>query len=469
MKLWMKLSVICSVILILTVSISGFVIINQAQANLLHKEEEMGITEMENLMENFQKAIPYDDIIWRWDLRRNTAVKYVFEEVNNSNAVLIDTSSDLILYSNYDFAPNKYLPLQFPEDCYFSDYSTYIGEIQGKHYLLVGRITENSQLKSSEVMQNYSVYLVKDLSETYEEIHVLTCTYIFVSIIAIFIGLLFIIFGVRYSTKHLQRLNEVTQQIAMGDYDQRIEIHTKDEVAELGTNMNVMSEKIQSTMEELQEKIQRQKLFIGAISHEYKTPLTGLLLHLELLNTLELDEEGKEKSLEHMTNQCHYLEEITRKLTKIITMEKELSIETVSMQSFIEEICEQVQPMLEEKQILLQSHCDVEEMEIDAVLIQLAIVNVIHNACKASNQGGTIKLYVGEKFIEVEDFGIGIAGAELDRIKEPFYVVDKSRNKKISGTGIGLAIVNEVASLHGATLTIRSQVHTGTTVTIRFQ
>lgn len=471
MKLWKKLSIICSVVLILTVSISGFLIINKAKANLLDKERELGITELENLIDDFEQEIDSQDIIWGWDLRRNAMIKYVFEEMGYSNAVLMDRTDNFILYSNYDFAPNEYLALQFPEDCYFMDFSTCIGEIQGQKYLLVGRIPESISTSSSgsdeRSIEDYSIYLIKDLSETYEDIEVLTYTYVIVCGLTILIGLFVIIFGVRYSTKHLQKLNVVTQEIAKGNYEQRIEIDTRDEVAELGSNMNVMAAKIQTSIAELQEQIQRQKLFIGAISHEYKTPLTGLLLHLELLSTLELDNEGKEKSLEHMMNQCHYLEEITRKLTRIITMEKELNIRNIPMKSFVEEIHTQVQPLLEEKRIALKTYCEVEEMEIDEVLIQLAIVNMIHNACKASDIGGIIKLYVRENLIEVEDYGIGIEADELERIKEPFYVVDKARNKKISGTGIGLAIVNEVASLHGGTLCIRSQVDAGTTVTIR--
>ncbi|MFI3208576.1 MAG: HAMP domain-containing sensor histidine kinase [Eubacteriales bacterium] len=471
MKLWIKLSIISSAILILTISISGFFIITQTENSLIDKEKELATLELENLVSDFETTVLSEDIIWRWDIRRNSMVKYLFEEVGTTNAILLHRTDNFILYSNYTFAPNEYLPLQYPEDCYFMDYSIYIGEIQGTNYLIIGRIPENTSNASSDTtestIEDFSLYIVKDMTATYDEIEALTHMYIFISALSILAGLLLIIFSIRHNTKHLKKLNMTTQEIANGNYNQRVTIETKDEIGELGHNMNTMASKIESTIEELTEQIQRQKLFIGAVSHEYKTPLTGLLLHLELLSTIDLDEDSKKDSLVHMENQCHYLEDITRKLTKIITIEKELSIHASPMQAFAMDIQAQVQPLLNEKDISLKIECTAQEMNIDTVLMQIATINMIHNAYKASDNRSVITLRIRPFIIEVEDSGIGIPEAELERIKEPFYVVDKARNKKVSGTGIGLSLVNEIAKLHGGSLSIESQVGVGTIVTIR--
>lgn len=466
MKLWMKISAICGVILVLAVSISGEIIVDKARNNRWSSELDLARVELVNLANEFDELAEQEGLAKANELSRSVIAQYLFEEMGETDAILMQRDENIVLYSNHQFTSVDYtiVGLVNEKDASFNaetEMETGLDTTEGEEHLIVGMIPANND--------EYAIYLVKDLTPIYEESEVLLRNYYFTSGITILIGLLFIMVLVRKSTKHLQSLSEVANEIADGNYNKRVMIESKDEVAEVGNHMNSMAIKIEAVVQELKEQIERQKLFIGAISHEYKTPLTGMLLHMELLNSIELDAEARNRSLEHMTNQCHYLEDITRKLTQLIVIEQNLSVSEVDIAEFISELEEQVKSMLAEKQISLQIECDVKTMTFDKVLMQIALMNLINNACKATEKEGKISLRIRSKCIQVEDFGIGIEEQELERIKEPFYVVDKARNKKISGTGIGLALVNEVVSLHAGTLSIQSQVDSGTTVTIHLE
>lgn len=463
MKLWIKISMICGIILVLAVSISGYTIVTKAKYNRIDSEINLAKVELENLANEFEGLAEDEELVRETELRRNVIAKYLFEEIGESNGILIQREGNIVLYSNYEFTSSDYLFLQDIEELDVVDNTTmeidvFVDETKGAEHLVVGTIPTD--------MEVYAIYLVKDMTSIYEEQEAFVWNYIIISGITILIGILMIILLVRYSTKHLQSLSIIANEIADGNYNKRVVIEAKDEVAEVGNHMNIMAMKIESVVQELKEQIERQKLFIGAISHEYKTPLTGMLLHLELLNSIELDIEAREHSLEHITNQCHYLEDITRKLTQLIMMEQNLSISEVDMEGFLGDIVAQSESILVEKHISLQIESDVKTMIFDKVLMLVAVMNLINNACKASEEAGIIMLRVTDKCISVEDSGMGIDEQELERIKEPFYVVDQARSKRISGTGIGLALVNEVVLLHKGTLSIHSQLQRGTTVTI---
>ena len=101
-------------------------------------------------------------------------------------------------------------------------------------------------------------------------------------------------------------------------------------------------------------------------------------------------------------------------------------------------------------------------------LLKTLLYNLIDNACKASQSGQEITLLGktdGERYcFSLSDCGRGIPKDELEKITQPFYMVDKSRSRKMGGAGLGLALCNEIARLHGSALTIESEENVGTTV-----
>ena len=118
--------------------------------------------------------------------------------------------------------------------------------------------------------------------------------------------------------------------------------------------------------------------------------------------------------------------------------------------------------------VLLETECDAGALPMDFDLMLSLLVNLVDNASKASSPGQTVSLRARGRTIEVEDHGIGIPAEEVPRVLEPFYMVDKSRSKKMGGTGLGLALARRIAEAHGAEISIRSEQGGGTTVSVVF-
>ena len=96
------------------------------------------------------------------------------------------------------------------------------------------------------------------------------------------------------------------------------------------------------------------------------------------------------------------------------------------------------------------------------------LVNLADNAAKASAAGQTVTIRAYDRTVEVVDQGIGIPAEELPRVIEPFYMVDKSRSRKLGGSGLGLALANRIAKAHGARMVIESTPGSGTAIKVIF-
>ena len=172
-------------------------------------------------------------------------------------------------------------------------------------------------------------------------------------------------------------------------------------------------------------------------------------------------------SLAYIERQCKWLERLTQKLLKLITLKEHIELKKTSVPYLFKRVQESMAEILEERGTSLALDCSIDTLDIDIDLMQSVLINLVDNASKASESGQTIILRACDNTLEVQDMGSGIPENELQRITEPFYMVDRSRNKKDGGSGLGLALVKEIASAHAAQLIIESIVGKGTTVKIR--
>ena len=136
----------------------------------------------------------------------------------------------------------------------------------------------------------------------------------------------------------------------------------------------------------------------------------------------------------------------------LVLLQGEISLREESVAQLLEAVKESTADKLEKQNMKLCLNCEMDTLPMDFDLMRSAL----ENARKASRDGQTIYLCAKNNTIEVRDFGQGIPAKELPRITEPFYMVDKSRSKKQGGAGLGLAIVQRIASAHGAALTAES-------------
>ena len=223
---------------------------------------------------------------------------------------------------------------------------------------------------------------------------------------------------------------------------------------------------------ELRALEKTKKDFVVNVSHELKTPLTAIKGFVE---TMEPRADGETLS---------YLEIIRRNTDRMIAIVEDLLAlsELESRGTRIEKAEVRLRPLAEnilrifgkraeEKGVRLglEAAGDLPAVQADPLQIEGLLVNLVDNAVKYTDRGSvTVRLGAreGRLVIEVADTGIGIDAAHLPHVFERFYVVDKSRSKKLGGTGLGLAIVKHIALAHGGTVSAVSRVGEGTTFTV---
>ena len=180
------------------------------------------------------------------------------------------------------------------------------------------------------------------------------------------------------------------------------------------------------------------------------------MLSSETLLSRSVPPDAAQNALVRIYDQCKWLEQLSGKLMTLVLLQGEISLREESVAQLLEAVKESTADKLEKQNMKLCLNCEMDTLPMDFDLMRSALVNLVENARKASRDGQTIYLCAKNNTIEVRDFGQGIPPKELPRITEPFYMVDKSRSKKQGGAGLGLAIVQRIASAHGAALTAES-------------
>ncbi len=214
------------------------------------------------------------------------------------------------------------------------------------------------------------------------------------------------------------------------------------------------------------------KDFVVNVSHELRTPLTAIKGFLETIEP-RAEEENRP-----------YLEIISRNTDRLIAIVQDLLVlsELEERGSKIDKIGVELKPMAEsilkmfEKRaadkglaLSLEAFPHLPLLQADPGQMEGLLINLIDNAVKYTEKGSvTVRLSAREAqmLIEVEDTGPGIGAEHLPHVFERFYVVDKSRSKKLGGTGLGLSIVKHIVLAHKGSVSVKSRVGQGTTFSV---
>ncbi|MBN1327179.1 MAG: GHKL domain-containing protein [Candidatus Cloacimonetes bacterium] len=213
------------------------------------------------------------------------------------------------------------------------------------------------------------------------------------------------------------------------------------------------------------------KDFILNVSHELRTPLTSIKGYLETIE-YELKDEHK-AYVEIIKRNTDRLINIVKDLLTLSRLEHDVSLqkEKVSLPYFLESMAKIFSHRLEAKNMDLKIEFKKDNMSImaDHYKFEQVFINLIDNALKHTEQG-FIRITVTQDdnytVFEISDSGSGIEEKHLSRLFERFYVVDKSRSRKMGGTGLGLSIVKHIVNLHNGTIEVESKIGTGTTFII---
>lgn len=279
---------------------------------------------------------------------------------------------------------------------------------------------------------------------------------------------------VRRLLRPLAALDVSARRIAAGSYGERLPANGQDELAGLAADLNELAGAVQRRIGQLEQVAEERKAFIGNLAHEMKTPLTSILGFADLLYLPKHVPE--EKRVEYacvIAEEARRLRSLSGKLLEWMTLgSANLVFEPVSLRELAEEAAVSLGPVLAQNGLRLVCDCPDTPLWVDRELFKSLLYNLLDNGRKASEAGGTLRLAAapenGGMTILVRDYGRGIPREELDKICQPFYMVDKSRSRKAGGAGLGLALCQEIVAVHRGRMEIDSRLGQGTLVTLRF-
>ena len=287
-------------------------------------------------------------------------------------------------------------------------------------------------------------------------------------IVAMVSSIVLVIFS-KFLTRPLVKLSDAAREIAEGNFSERVETSGTGEVKELSESFNTMAENIESYTDKLKKAARDRDDFVANFTHELKTPLTSVIGYADMLRTYGLDADKRRECADYIYRESKRLEKPSANLLEIIVMENsDIKCTDINTEHLFKEIRGSVAFLLKKYGVKLHIKYEKAIIFAEPSLLKTLLYNLIDNACKASKEGQEITILGktdGERYsFSVSDCGRGIPKDELEKITQPFYMVDKSRSRKMGGAGLGLALCSEIARLHNSMLTIESEENVGTTV-----
>lgn len=220
------------------------------------------------------------------------------------------------------------------------------------------------------------------------------------------------------------------------------------------------------------EKIRRE--FTANVSHELKTPLTVIKGFGEMFGSgLIRNPEDVQKYGAMIQRESERLLFLMNDIIRLSEIEEhiETHLTPVNLRKAAEEVTSLLSQRAQQNQVTLLSDCEEVCIMGNESYIQELLINLIDNAIKYNNPGGWVSVTIKSEGMQavlcVKDNGIGIPKEAQSRIFERFYRVDKSRSKERGGTGLGLSIVKHITEYHSGTISLKSELGTGTEITVR--
>lgn len=277
-------------------------------------------------------------------------------------------------------------------------------------------------------------------------------------IVIVFIIITLCYYMVRWLFRPLDALGEGVKQASHGNFDFRVETKRQDELGLLAEGFNHMSDKIQSMLSE------KEQLLLD-VSHELRSPITRAKLALELID----DEKSKTDIQDDLRQMESMITELLES-ARLNNLNSSLSREDISLNALIQSLVENYAASNVGIKFIASEEV---RLTADPDRLQICLRNIIENALKYSqNQSRPVEIEIKELSdkvqIDITDFGIGVPKSDQQHIFEPFYRVDKSRNSKTGGYGLGLSLCKKIVNAHGGEIFLDSVENSKTCFTLLF-
>lgn len=383
-----------------------------------------------------------------------------YKEVNNDFAVAIEiiNKNKEIILDQYGIKTNEVVNYEDVNKALAGneDYSFSISSIsETKDHIM----SVSVPLKVNNVVEGvvrYSVSLNKADSAIFRVVFMIFIGGLVILLICLLISLRFADSLIR----PIQDLKKTANQLAQGNYNIKLEnekLHD-DEIGDLVRTFDHMAKEIDKTRKLKEE-------FISSVSHELRTPLTSIKGWSETLGYEGISREELDLGLGIIQDETERLITLVEELldfSRLASDRIRLQIDTVNVVKLAKDVVNQLGVKASEKNITLLTEFNTKEREIadiqgDKNRLKQVLINLVQNALKFTEEGGyvVVRLSQGDEYttFSVVDNGIGIKQENLDKVLEKFFQEDYNK----SGSGIGLAISNEIVKLHKGKLILESQ------------
>ena len=288
---------------------------------------------------------------------------------------------------------------------------------------------------------------------------------VLISAFALIVSLVF----TKTLTSRIRKVLDGIVSVREGQYNYRVDVSGRDEIAGLAEEFNRLTDRLQST-----ENIRRR--FVSDASHELKTPLAAIrLLSDSILQTDTMDMDTVHEFVTDIGDEAERLARITEKLLSLARMDNKIvqTKSVVDLGKTAASALRILRPLADANHITLESHfqpdCFIFANEDELYQI---VLNLSENAVKYNVQGGrvdvTVKVESGDAYVIVSDTGIGIPESDLQNIFDRFYRVDKARSREAGGSGLGLSIVKSAVEENGGSVRARRRKTGGMEFTVVF-
>lgn len=463
MKFSSKLLLCTIIVLALALGFSGFYIVNYVFETSLAREAGQALDENSILCFAFETAAL--NVPAKYDVLQDRTVGQIASNLESGGQgsgrmLRISDEEKSVLYAGDGFEADEALLELTDENT--RTYRTIL--LNGRYYIQTG---------STFHALDRVLYLetLRDVSEVFSERELGFRVYRRVTIIILILGMVIMYLISFLLTKPIRLLTRATKRMAAGDYDYRARTVSSDELGQLTLDFNHMAEALEENINKLEDEIQAREDFVGAFAHELKTPLTAIIGYADMLRSRQMDEEKSLLSANYIYKEGKRLEAMSIRLLEImVTWHGQAQFQEVSAETLFLYLHDMFTP--NESMEFIYSY-DQGTVWAESNLIITVLINLLDNACKASEPGSTIEIRgrqeeKGYRFI-IRDYGIGIPKEELLKITKAFYMVDKSRARSRNGAGLGLALCTEILSLHNSVLEIESTPGEGTGISFVLQ
>ena len=295
-----------------------------------------------------------------------------------------------------------------------------------------------------------------------------------VGIAVLTISLIASYFVTRLLTKPILEISDISKRLTTLDMTWRCDTSRTDEVGTLALNLNTMAARLDRTLKELSaanEKLQadieqerrQEKLrvdFFRAVSHELKTPITVLKGELEGMIYQVGEYKDHDTHLRQSLRTVNDMELLVKEILSASRMagsDFSLTLSDVDLSQLVRECCRKWQGAAEDREQRFQAEIeDGRTCQGDMALLQKAVSNIIGNAVAHSPSQAEISVTLAGNILQVRNSGVSIDSANLEKIFEPFYRVDRSHNRNTGGSGLGLYIVKTILERHGFSFRMNS-------------